>query len=155
MVLSKKSKLVVLEEVLEKHPGQYEKASIARVRDFVAFVEENSVPKDKIPYQELDFPDFDLYFQLVSQWRHKPKEYIRNDEEHGGKYFFDAVKQKCRDEIGYNDFEAEAAMTLLIADCNRGIVTTSLMKARPVNVTWALRPVYRKIQEMKKKNKKP
>lgn len=152
-VLSKESKLVTLEKVLERYPGEYEKESVTRVRDLVAYVEENSVPKDKIPYNELDFPDFDLYFQLVPQWRYKPKEFMRNDEKYGGKYFFRALKQKCISELGFDDYRAELAMDSLLRDCNKGIVTSNMKKIRPVEAQWALGEVQKMIREMKKKQK--
>ena len=131
-----KSKLVILEEVLERYPGEYDSATVRSVRDLVTFVEENSVPYDKIPYHEFrDFPEFSLFFNLMPQWRYKPKEYLLNDEKYGGKYFMAALKSKCKDELGLSGYRAERALDSLIVDFNHGTVIRpgSLRRVKIIN----------------------
>jgi len=149
------SRIVELEKVLERHPGVYDKATIKSVRDLVTYVEENDVPQDKIPYDDFeDFPEFSLYLNLTPEWRHKPKESLRNDEKYGGKYFIKAMKRKCTGELGLSDYEAEYALDSLIYDFNKGIVTSNLSRTRPVDAARALGAVQKSIQDMKDRKKR-
>ena len=132
-----KSRLSRLEEVVRKEQGEYDKDCVARVKSLVAYVEENSVPKDMIPYDELEeFTDFALYFRLVPEWKYKPKEFLKKDEKYGGKYFMTALKQKCKDDLELSDYDAEIALDKLIRGFNDGIVIKrgSLSNIRVIGV---------------------
>jgi len=150
-----KSKLQLLEEILEDHPGEYPSATVKRVRNLVLYVEENNIPLNMIPYDDLDFPnDWYLYFTLTPEWRNKPKKLLRLDEQFGGRYFVEALKQRCMKELSMSDYFAEHAVDTLILDFNQGqLVWPSSLKPIKEADSSILRNVSKTIIEMMKKRR--